>query len=114
MPDRLCTRCGRPLNEDHHDLRRYTKDDDEKSLIPAGKMVGSVVKAPILKRMDGGKLDVVGWKRTWGCRTRVVGTSPVSGKTISVQFAAPRMKQIDNRHVLATRVQRGGDLFNDE
>ena len=106
MPARICTACGRPLDEDNHDVLRYTKEDDEAGIIPKGKMIGSVVRV----KVAGRKLSATQHARVWGCRVRLVADSPVSGKTIFPEYPGRRMKEINNRFVHAARVKPGGDL----
>ena len=84
---RICKRCGRRLNLDEHD--------------------------------DGGKVWQIARRgrcrmgvqrvRVYNCRLRLVGTSPVSGKTI-VPKSAQRWKAIDNRYVHEDPFKPGGDL----
>jgi hypothetical protein len=84
---RICRTCGRAKTEEEHDIAQVVTGikDGEPEFGPAPK----------------------GWPNRWVCKTRLVATSPVSGKLFPVDHPQ-RRKGLDVRHVHESRFE--GDL----
>jgi hypothetical protein len=72
---RICTRCNRELNEQEHDVLRYP--DDYKDEAKRGK----VMKVPMVTNRGRGRIGIQMIRR-YGCRVKLIATSPVTGKTL--------------------------------
>lgn len=75
MP-RICNRCGRKLTPEEHDVLRYPDDYKDKA------KRGTIQKVTVGMRRGRGRL---GFQkvRLYGCRVRLIATSPVTGKTLA-------------------------------
>lgn len=77
---RYCRSCGRPLTDEFHDTGRA-----------AGPMVDGLTAS--------GRPRVAERKhRVYGCRVKLVATSPVSGRTLRPN-SPQRIKELDTRYV---------------
>lgn len=72
---RLCPRCGRALDETGHDVLRYPTDHKDESLR------GKVRKVETVMNRGRGRFPFARVRR-YGCRVRLVATSPATGKTL--------------------------------
>lgn len=72
MP-RFCTACGRALTSEEHDIARYADDHD--------KHPGEERRDVVVISRGRGRLGVRKQRR-FGCRVRLTGTSPSSGRRL--------------------------------
>ncbi len=95
MP-RICHRCNRPLDGEHHDILRHED----------GPNKGKPIRRTMIVRRGRGRVGVQ--KVTvYGCKVRLVATSPVTGKTL-VPSHPQRISELDTRYVHEDRFK--GDL----
>lgn len=99
---RWCPRCNRPLDPEHHDVE----------LVEVERPSGLTVKEPqkVLEPYRRGRGRVGFRKRTaYGCRTRLISRSPVSGNVLPTDHPQ-RIKELKTAHVHESRLKPGGDL----
>lgn len=91
---RICSSCGRALSPDEHDVVR----DGEKEL---SAWVDGI------DRRGEARIQLSGGRRRYGCRVRLIATSPYTGKTFIPARPAPRFKDVDQRYVHESRFKTG-------
>lgn len=82
---RICRQCGRPLDEENHDILKYEGrekrgKDGEMKYVPH-KREGEHRRVAVPMRRGRGRVGI-GQVRRYGCRVRLVARSPVTGKTL--------------------------------
>lgn len=91
-----CRACGLPLDEDHHDVVR----------------VGPLETFPFRGFKNGQRQRLTyvrrPRKRVYGCRVRLVATSPISGKTLT-PGSPQRIKEVDTRYVRTELLEAQAD-----
>lgn len=95
---RICKSCNRPLDAEHHDLLRYPDDHPDKA--------GEVVKVPMVVRRGRGRLGIQMIRR-YGCRVRLIATSPVTGKTLVPTHPQRLLAAGGARYVHESRFKNG-------
>lgn len=92
---RICRKCNRPKDADHHDIVQVPAIDPEtlKWKFENDEIVWE----------DAPK----GMPNRYACRVRLVATSPVTGKTLTPQ-SPQRITELDTRYVHVSRFE--GDL----
>lgn len=97
MP-RICPRCNRPLDAEHHTILRHEK----------GPRKGQPIRRPMIVRRGRGRLGIQK-VLTYECKVRLIAQSPSTGK-VGVPPSPQRIKELDTRYVHEDRLKPGGDL----
>lgn len=83
---RICNRCGRPLDEEHHDVLRYEGEErrgkDGQMHYRPHEREGEACRIPMIMRRGRGRVGIQQVRR-YGCRVRLVATSPITGKHLN-------------------------------